>query len=370
MVQIFEQNDPLASLGQATGEGLSAGLQMLINEKIKARQGQKFEALGLSPALSGIDPRIAGPIAKEQLAQQGLAEFLRGGSAPGSVTQDVDIKETPDKITEDVRDTERGPQGLERLSDEQLVIARGKGGRVGLVAEAELKRRGDVQKVEERREEKKGERHSRIAEKVIIKADERAAEIPQKEASLDSMELALKEGNLGFFSPDNLAEISGIEGLRSPEGALFKTASKEYFLGSLKRAGARPNQWIEKQIQDMLAKIGRSKEANLTVTAALRADLDVEKKGLDLTREIADEQEEKYGYLPRSLGHEVSQQLLPYAKKRQKELEVELRGIKSKFGGKKTTSGGVRMIDTQGKIRRVKKEEVQKAQAAGYRLEK
>ena len=73
---------------------------------------------------------------------------------------------------------------------------------------------------------------------------------------------AIASKNLGFWSSDNLAEITGVEAFRSPEGAIFKTASKEYFLGNISRAGARPNQWIEQQISDMMAKIGNLQKMN------------------------------------------------------------------------------------------------------------
>ncbi len=49
VVQIVPQSDPYASVGQAAGEGLSTGLQMLVNEKMAAMQAQKLLERGFTP---------------------------------------------------------------------------------------------------------------------------------------------------------------------------------------------------------------------------------------------------------------------------------------------------------------------------------
>ena len=64
----------------------------------------------------------------------------------------------------------------------------------------------------------------------------------------------------------------------------------------------------------------------------------------------------------------MSKQLLPYAKQRQKELEIELRGIKDKYSNKKNTTSGVLMEDRSGKLKRVPRKNVEEAQKDGYKL--
>lgn len=382
VVQVVPQSDPFASVGQAAGEGLSEGLQMLINQKVEGIKRDRIKknlmTMGLSPGIADLDPRIAAQVVRQEMAQKGMKDLLGLlEEQPPAVTE-----EQPPAITEGegVPPTEgvepvpkEVPKGLGRLSDEKLVIYAGQGGNVGEIAKAELLRRSQIQKGEERKEERKGERHARISEKVLIKADEQAAEIPQKTAALESMELAVKERNMGFFSRDNLAEITGVEGLRSPEGALFLTASKEYFLGSLKRAGARPNQWIERQIQKMLPKVGRTTEANLSVVEALRADLAVENKRLELTEQLANESEEKYGYVHRNLGSQVLKKLTPFANRQQKELEQRLREIKKDAAKsskvKKASPGMVNIIRPDGRRGQIPKENLEKALELGATLQ-
>lgn len=192
------------------------------------------------------------------------------------------------------------------------------------------RRQDESSKAEQsKRQTEKAGRHSAISSKVLQKADEIAESLPQKESAHRIMEDAIKTGNLGFWTLDNLAEITGLEGLRSPEGSVFKTAVKEYFLSNVARAGARPNQWIEQQIADMMTKIGRSTAANLSVSRALKNELDIDKERIRITNQIADELEEKYGYVPRDLGSRVNKELSKYAESKQDELFNDMRAIKA-----------------------------------------
>lgn len=167
------------------------------------------------------------------------------------------------------------------------------------------------------------------AEKVKGAADEAGAIIPQKQTALNLLKDAIVSKNLGFFSRDNLAEITGIEGLRSKEGAIFKTAGKEYFLGNISRAGARPNQWIEQQISDMLTKIGRDTAANLSVARALQNELDIDKERVRLTEEISERLRDQGDYSERKLGSTLNKELINYTEEKQNEFFNDLRAIKA-----------------------------------------
>jgi len=232
------------------------------------------------------------------------------------------------------------PKGLQAFDDNQLIALTGEKG-FAEPAKQELKRRQEERSVDQRREEAKFKRHENISSKVLEKADATAETIPQKQSSLELMKEAVKNKNLSFFSKDNLAEMTGLEGFRSPEGALFKTAGKEYFLGNISRAGARPNMWIEQQISDMLPKIGRSLEANLSVTRALENELALDEKRVEVTDRIAKELEDSLGYIPRDLGTRVQKEMTSYAQEKQKEMYNDLRAIKSLANKTSTTFGKV-----------------------------
>lgn len=167
------------------------------------------------------------------------------------------------------------------------------------------------------------------SDKFKDETDKIAFTIPQKETALNLMDDAVVNKDLSFFTLDNLAELTGIEGFRSKEGAIFKTAAKEYFLGNLQRAGARPNQWIEQQIQDMLTKIGRSTAANLSVSRTLRNELDIDKERVRITEEISDRLRSEGDLSEGKLGSMVNKELSMYAENKQRELFNDLRAIKA-----------------------------------------
>ena len=109
----------------------------------------------------------------------------------------------------------------------------------------------------------------------------------------------------------------------------IKTAGKEYFLGNIARAGARPNQWIEQQISDMMAKIGRTPEANFSVLRALENELDLDEARVRITNEISDQLRANGDLSQGKLGSLVSKELSSYAEKKQDILFNDLRAIKA-----------------------------------------
>ena len=219
---------------------------------------------------------------------------------------------------------------FKKLTNDQLIVATGAPDReISEPAKAELKDRQEKEKLDQRVKTDVFKSDLNRSQKVLERADAISEQIPHKRTSISSMKDAVANRNLGFFSPDNLAEITGIEGFRSPEGAIFKTAGKEYFLGNIARAGARPNQWIEQQISDMMAKVGRSPEANFSVLRALENELDLDEARVRITNEISDRLRSEGDYGQGKLGSMVNAQLSKYAEEKQDILFNDLRAIKS-----------------------------------------
>jgi len=163
----------------------------------------------------------------------------------------------------------------------------------------------------------------------IDKVNANASDVLSKESDLESMQQAVKDGDLDFLSLDNFAEMTGLDGLRSPEGARFNSSVKEYFLSDIKRVGQRPNQWIEQQLRSALPRIGRSEEANLTVLEGMKFKNELSQKLAETTNQMADEYEETLGYLPRNFGAEVNKRMGIWVKQRQDLLEKRIRQIKT-----------------------------------------
>ena len=228
----------------------------------------------------------------------------------------------------------QGDSVFKKLNDDQLVTLTGAPDReVSEPAKAELKRRDEERKVEQKGQEKWTKFGMERAKKVLDKAEEVAQSLPVKNTALKLMTDSIASKDLSFWTLDNLAELTGIEAFRSPEGAIFKTAAKEYFLGNISRAGARPNQWIEQQIADMMTKIGRSTEANLSVARALQNETAIDEERVRLTDEIFNDLRSQ-GKDIGDLGPMVNKRLAKFAEEKQNELFNDLRAIKAIGEGK------------------------------------
>lgn len=277
----------------------------------------------------GVPPAVAAQQVKEKakgdrLSQYGLgpkvaakSEQVPSVASVNQTTQTAPTNQTPESV-------------FKSLTDDQLVVASGAPDReVSEPAKAELQRRQKERELNQKRDSKVFENELARSSKVIERAEQIAEQIPQKRTAVNLMKDAVANKNLGFFSRDSLAEITGIEGFRSPEGAIFKTAGKEYFLGNISRAGARPNQWIEQQIADMMAKIGRSTEANLSVLRALENELDLDEARVKFTDEISDRLRAEGDYGQGKLGTLVNKEMSKYAEAKQDILFNDLRAIKA-----------------------------------------
>jgi len=345
--QAMESGDP-AVLQSSIGKILSGvsperqgpAIQYLQNAYQNVEK-RRLEAQGRGAAKEGgytygAPPQVAAAQVKESAKAKRLSQYGIGGDQQNAgqipqATQQTgqqDVSGAPQQPAQVLTQPEGKTQSaFRKLSDDQLILASGAPDReVSEPARLELNRRNEEKALKQKTEDRKIKFGQDIGKKVLEKADAIAETLPIKQSALNLMNDAIVGKNLEFFSLDNLAEITGIEGFRSKEGAIFKTAGKEYFLGSISRAGARPNQWIEQQISDMMTKVGRSTEANLSVSRAMQNELDLQKEQVRLTEEIADEIDSQDGNY-RKIGSMVNERLSKFSEDKQKELFNDLRAI-------------------------------------------
>lgn len=293
--------------------------QLQAQEEIKAKKAA--EDAGYT---YGAPPQVASQQVKDKAKSGRLSQYGLGGN-PQQVIQSIEMEKPPINVQSIQQESV-----FKKLSDDQLVVASGAQDReISEPAKAELKRRSDERELEQKKSDSTRKHHTEISQEILRENENESRNMYEAESALQLMENAISGKDLSFWSGDNLAEVTGIEAFRSPEGAIFKTAAKEFFLGTLNRAGARPNQFIEKQIVEMLPKMGRSTAANLSVARAFRNEVELKKEKIRLTRELATELEEKLGYVPRNIGQLRDEKLKEFAENKQKELNNDLRAYKS-----------------------------------------
>ncbi len=346
---------PQRSAGGEAGEAFSSGF-------IPAFQ-QSLENRTLREALSGLDPQapledqskvISGLNVSPEKKQQALhglealatlrerqarpAGGLTGQPVPQEISQGISqvIQENPEASADELA-LKLDSMNIPRAFSNSFI---------------ENRRRQDerAEQTREKRFESERAYQSKRAMPYLTKLDESRESIGQKDQALQLMDNAISEQDLSFFSKDNLANFLGQygEGLRTAKGAQLINAQKEFLLGNIGRAGARPNMYIEKQIASMLAKTGRSKEANQTVVESLRSEQDISKKKMELADELVERYEKELGYVPGNIASQVDKMVKPYAQATQDRLAYRLRNIQENETGEKSLKNNINKRVTRG----------------------
>lgn len=214
------------------------------------------------------------------------------------------------------------------------------------------------------------------AGKILEKTDEQRESVGIKRQALQTIRNAIESGNVGPWSGDYLADTLGVEAFRSLEGAALKTATKEFLLGNLSRAGSRPNQWIEQQIGDMLVKIGRPKGANLATTTMLESEIALQDKRIQVTDQLEKAYRDSLGYVPGSIGSEIDKAMKPFEDNQRDLLAYDLRRVYEQENGlklKKVPQGTPLTIEMANYLEqkfKTEAEAVKKAKELGYTIPK
>lgn len=274
----------------------------------------------------------------QRLQQPSLGSLLGGGLGAGiseSVTRTLENRLKQSMQQQEAQKQQEATNALARtigLSPEHVQGVRPQDLSQLIRSQAEEKKAlAKSESVQAREREKVAAQRSG---KVLERADTLREALPAKQNALRFMKDAIEEGDLGFFSPNNMAELTGIEAFRTAKGAQLITAGKEFFLNSIQRAGARPNIFVEKQIAKMMPLIGRNKAANLTASALLGADLAVEQERVRITDELEQRFLDEKGFVPPNLGALVTKELKPRAEEIQRNLANELKEIQKTEGKK------------------------------------
>lgn len=313
---------------------LQGQLQQVIKKKEADKTGQAYKDADME-GYDKFPPQVQAQMLKgKQRDSQYDRIFPQGQQQPNSQPQQNMLGAQDPSLDPRGQAQPQGQQGgLGGFSEEQLMQ--------GLaipelkpVFQAELDKRYQEKKLKQDANIANTKRKSKRADKILDWADEISRELPNLQSSLNQWTDAIRTGNLGFFSLNNLADLTGVEGFRDPKGAQFKTASKEYLIGTLGRIKGRPNQWIEQQVLDSAAKIGRDQASNLISTRALQNEVDLKSAFVEVANRINEEYELKHGEPPRNLASLVSKEMKVVAEEKETEMFNDFRAILSIYDKK------------------------------------
>jgi hypothetical protein len=290
--------------GTALGTGVSAGLQKSLET---FQKGKAFEQAGLPRVLANLDPTIAAQLIKQQ-QKNALIQQIMGGTPQGSQGQS-----SMDELQQGVIPQEQNPLEPQRL---ETASAGDKNKQIQALALVDP----NLARIMESQEKPIRTASINRGQKYLEKVEESRTANQRSRSALASAEAALAENNSKFFVRDNIANLTGIEALKSKEGAIFDAAAKQFFLSDLESAVGRPNQFLEKILTSAIFNTGKSREANEALLEFYKNQVDLDTKKIEISDDLEKFYMDKMGYVPGNIGSLVSAQLKPYAKEKEKEL--------------------------------------------------
>ncbi len=330
-------------------EGLSPALQQYQQQRKSAQEQQALSRLtgmdlsGVSPDIRNtfISEHLKGQSAlekerlKQQLKIQGQKELFNlidlgdqgdqgSPDQPPSSEEDGSINKPPN-----ILDSDR-PSRKKPIPDSAIA-------KISLVHPAlahELREQNKSAMKEEQHRQETGEKkfeadrafHSKYSDPILADASKVLQEAPTKRALLDQQRRDIASGETSGLIP-YLVEKTGIEAWRNPESARFKTIGKQRFIEGLNSigGGARPNQFIEQQLIGAQAALGRDPEANQTILDLEEFIDDMKTQRSKYVRQLAEEDQEKYGYVRRDIDSRADKLMEDYADNRQDQMAYTIR---------------------------------------------
>lgn len=269
-----------SQLGQALGTGFSQGINASLNQMLEQKKMlNTLKSLGLT------------------------------GQGISNETQSAEME----------NQTPSASSGIQNLTPDQVLAASVVNPQLGNTL-------SNLYQSQQKSFEKERAYQSERSNKYLDKASELATALPERKIALESAKSAIQSGEMTPFGGDFVADILNIPQLRTASGAQLATAAKTNLIGSLAQVtGGRPNQFIEKQINNAFAKAGQTQEANIAQLDIIKAKLDIDEKLAEATDQLADQYRQQRGYVPESIDRDVRKMVKPYADQRMKELAYDLR---------------------------------------------
>ena len=387
-IDLGKKENFASNLGNALGQGLSAGTQFGLQENYKnmrAAEAAKRSSSALQSVIQStpkgdtsalMQAIIAHPsidieqkkmmadyIGKqEQLARDeklfsglGLEQSLNPQAPPSqeaspNTPQSIPGQESIPNTQPQVANKPAPATSVRRQpsTTEAQIIAALKAKRPDIAKELRAKRDAEQKQIdkEEERDLARAKHERDIFESDRERETKRATPILEENDQFRKLLQAqrlniklIKEAAPEATTQDYLADLLNYEPLRTAKGSQLKTAAKDLLLKNIQAIGRQPNQWIEQQIDSAMAKLGKSPEANLTIGTIQEAMLDMDDERSKNINALADQDRENFGYEKGStLLKRAEEKSAPFYVQREKQLAYDLRRLYEKEDPKRIES--------------------------------
>jgi hypothetical protein len=134
--------------------------------------------------------------------------------------------------------------------------------------------------------------------------------------------------------------------LKSASGAQLETGAKINLMGALSSlSGGRPNQFIEKQIDNAFAKAGNTKEAQMAKLLMAKSVMEMDQDYVDVSNMLANEDREKYGFVREDIDSRVDKEMKNISKEKMNELSFALQeNIENDIGRDKLSKNATKPV--------------------------
>jgi hypothetical protein len=285
-------------------------------------------------------------------AMNGPSYLGQQTEAPDNLTKILnDVKQHPDTLARQGVVSGPNPEGLNnaRVTPQKMA-------QLKIVAPDVAKALEPVYESQTNKEKEGLKADVKRSTDFLSKIDKIAEGIPRKELALKQIDQAIASGTKLDTLQNQLADVTGLESLRSAKGAQLKSATKEFFLSDLSSIpGVRPNQFLEKALSSAMTDDSRTKEANEMLAAGMRSNLMLDKVRIELTSQIENRYKNQLGYVPSNISKDVNTALAPYAQQIQDQWANEVQHIEEKNNKKiqefvKVSSDPVKRKAAAGKV--------------------
>ena len=121
---------------------------------------------------------------------------------------------------------------------------------------------------------------------------------PKKELALKSAAQSIQSEDVGMFSPNYLADLLGLPGLRTASGVQLISAGKENLLSNMERTSAKAqNIWFEQKLNSIFPMIGQTEEANKMALTFLEGELELDKNAVEEFNRLKEQDMKEQGYI-------------------------------------------------------------------------